>query len=105
MLEAPNAPPVLKVNGEEDAALLAPKGCPKPGETCGCPKMEPPAPNEELVEPNAGVLEPNRLGVDACPKTLPAEDCCPKPAPNAVLPNGAAPVCMPRHQSEANMIA
>ena len=105
MLEAPNAPPVLKVNGEEDAALLAPKGCPKPGETCDCPKMEPPAPNEELVEPKAGVLEPKRLGVDACPKTLLAEDCCPKPAPNAVLPKGAAPVCMPRHQSEANIIA
>ena len=26
VLEAPNAPPVLKVKGEEDAALLGPKG-------------------------------------------------------------------------------
>ena len=91
VLEAPNAPPVLKVKGEEDAALLAPKGCPKPGEGCCCPKMDPPVPKEEVVEPKAGLLAPNRLGVDDAPKTMAADDC-PKAAPKDVLPKDAA-VC------------
>lgn len=79
---------MLKVKGEEDAALLAPKGCPKPGDDCCCPNMDPPVPKEEVVAPNAGVLEPNRLGVDDPPKTLAADDW-PNPAPKDVLPNGA----------------
>ena len=91
MLEAPNAPPVLKVNGKEDAALLAPS--PKPGADCCWPKMDPPVPKEELVEPNAGVEDvPNRLGEEAWPKTLAADDC-PKAPLNAPPPKGAE-ACM-----------
>ena len=91
VLEAPNAPPVLKVNGEEDAALLAPS--PKPGADCCWPKMDPPVPKDELVEPNAGVeAAPNRLGEEAWPNTLAADDC-PKAPPKAPPPKGAE-ACM-----------
>ena len=90
-LACPKAPPVLKLNGEEGAALLAAKGCPKPGEDCACPNIDPPVPKEDVVEPKAGVEAPKRLGADAAPKTLAADDCPNAPAKD-VLPN-AAPVC------------
>ena len=50
------------------------------------------------MEPKAGVLAPNRLGVDDAPKTLAADDC-PNAAPKDVLPNDTA-VCRAQQHHE-----